>query len=84
MKDTSSERNRLRPDPALVGLVVGYETIGDCYYCDSQLDPRYDYFCNVCEKQSCDSCKQACIDCDEITCARCIEVHVGMAHPELE
>jgi len=71
----------LRPEPTWEELVAEYEVIGVCYYCNHQLDPRYDFFCNVCEQQSCDACKQACIECDEITCGECIETHVGIAHP---
>ena len=53
-----------------------------CYYCNRELNPEYDYFCNTCEKQSCDGCNQACGYCDDITCGRCITLHIENSHPE--
>lgn len=74
----------MRPEPTWGELESEYEFIWPCHYCGSNLDPRYDYFCPLCEKQSCDECNQACIECDEITCGRCILEHMNTAHPDSE
>lgn len=73
----------MRPEPTWEELEAEYEIIWDCYSCGSKLDPRYDYFCPVCENQYCDSCNQACqVDgCDEITCSGCAEFHLFNNHP---
>ena len=74
----------MRPEPTWEELEAEYEIIWPCHYCGSKLDPRFDYFCPMCEKQSCDNCNQACNECDEITCSRCILEHMRIAHPESE
>lgn len=74
----------MRAEPTWEELEAEYEIIWDCYSCGSKLDPRYDYFCPMCEKQSCDGCNQACGNCDDITCGRCITLHIENYHPEAE
>jgi len=73
----------LRPEPTWEELEAEYEIIWDCYSCGRKLDPRYDYFCPMCENQNCDRCSQACQveDCDEITCFGCVEFHLLNHHP---
>ena len=72
----------MRPEPTWEELEAKYEIIGDCYNCGRKLDPRYDYCCPMCERQNCDGCNEACIECDGITCSHCIPEHMRMAHPD--
>ncbi len=74
----------MRPEPTWEQLEAEYEIIWECYNCNRPLDPRYDYFCPMCEKQYCDSCNQACVECDEITCSMCLHEHMNLAHPDSE
>ena len=74
----------MRPEPTWEELEAEYELIWPCHYCNRKLDPRYDYFCPMCEKQSCDGCSQACDECDEMTCGKCILEHMRIAHPDAD
>ena len=62
------------------------EPFDECFFCETSLDPRYDYFCIICGRQACDSCSQAChvldVDCDMSTCASCANIHLQTSHPE--
>ena len=58
------------------------EIVGDCHYCGNALDPRYDYSCISRSRETCDNCSQACLECDDITCARCFSNHEETRHPE--
>lgn len=55
-----------------------------CYYCNTPLDPQYDYACIHCGKESCDYDNQACQeeDCDDISCFLCVDFHLQTCHPE--
>ena len=74
----------MRLEPTWEELKAEYEFIWPCYYCNRELDPRFDYFCTMCQKQSCDNCNQACQaeECAEIMCSRCILEHMRIVHPE--
>ena len=68
------------------GCVVLIDTdhhpIGVCYWCGSPLDPRYDYSCVSCTRETCDNDSQMCQadGCDTITCFRCVELHLDVYH----
>ena len=74
----------MRLEPTWEELEAEYEIIWECYSCNRQLHPRYDYFCLMCGKQNCDGCNQACNECEEITCSMCISEHMRVAHPGRE
>ena len=61
------------------------EVAEPCYYCGSALEPRYDYSCSSCTRETCDNCGQACQEdeCDGITCFRCVEWHLAAHHTDL-
>ena len=56
---------------------------GECYYCGTQLDAQFNYFCISRERQACDNCCDACNaeSCDYISCSRCIDLHYSETHP---
>ena len=76
----------MRPEPTWEELEARYEFIWPCHWCGSKLDPRYDYFCPRCHKQSCDRCNQACQaeNCDEVMCGGCVSEHMLVAHSGAE
>lgn len=53
-----------------------------CYYCGSKLNPRLDYSCQSCTRETCDNCSEACQEeeCDYITCFPCMQHHSGTRH----
>ena len=75
-----------RESMAVTSTELDDEEIAEpCYYCGKELDPRYDYSCPSCTRETCDNCSQACQEdeCDGITCFRCVEWHLAAHHTDL-